>query len=96
MEVRGGTGSVVLVAALLGILSWLLGKPLFVLIGLGTLGVGFLLPFLTRWLVMALILKLVDALSDRLEIRGLSVALIAALLMSAFGTLGEWALGWIF
>jgi putative membrane protein len=89
-EVRGGWRAVVVVAALFGALSWLLGKVLFVLIGISTLGLGFLFAFLTRWLVMALLLKLTDALSDSLTIRSFKSAVIAALAMSALGTVGQW------
>ena len=89
-EVKGGVGSLVLVAALVGILSFFLGKLLFGLIVVGTLGLGYLLAFVTRWFVLAVVLKVADALSDSLKIRGFSTALVASLLMSAFGTLGEW------
>ncbi len=84
-----GFGGALIVAALFGLLNWLLGWLLFVLIGLGTLGLGFLLAFITRWIVDALVLKIVDAATDRLEIKGFSWALAAALVMSAVGTLAE-------
>jgi putative membrane protein len=88
-EVRGVGGAIV-VAAIFGALNWLLGFLLFVVIGLGTLGLGFLLAFITRWIVMAILLKLTDAVTDRLTIRSFGVAFLAALLMSAFGALGEY------
>lgn len=89
-EVRGGWRAVAVVAALFGVLSWLLGKMLFVVIGISTLGLGFLFAFLTRWFVMVLLLKLTDALSDSLTIRSFKAAVIAALAMSALGTAGQW------
>src|SRR5690606_23877863 len=67
VNVRGFWG-VVLVAALFGVLNVLVGWFLFALIGIGTLGLGFLLAFLTRILVNAILLKLVDALTDQLTI----------------------------
>lgn len=90
-DVRGFKGAVV-VSALFGLLSWALGHLLFFIIGIGTLGLGFLLAFLTRWIVMALLLKLTDALSDSLKIKSLKTAFFGALIMSGLGTLGQMAL----
>jgi len=88
-EVRGFGGALI-VAAVFGFLNWLLGWLLFVVIGIGTLGLGFLLAFITRWLVMAVLLKLTDALLDSLKIKSLGVALVGAAVMSLFGTAGQW------
>jgi putative membrane protein len=68
----------------------LVGWLLFVIIGIGTLGLGFLLAFVTRWVVNAILLKVTDALTDRLTIRGFGPALLAALVMSVLGTFGEY------
>jgi len=87
-RIRGFTGAV-LVAALFGLLNFFLGWLLFVAIGLGTLGLGFLLAFLTRWVVDAIVLKMVDALSRSLEIASFGHAFLAALVMSGLGTLLE-------
>jgi len=84
-----GFGGALAVAAIFGVLNWLIGWLLFVVIGLGTLGLGFLLAFLTRWIVNAILLEITDALSDKLEIRSFGWALIAALVMSLVGTVGE-------
>jgi putative membrane protein len=61
-------------------------------LGIASLGLGFLLAFITRWIVNAILLKLTDALTDRLNIRSFSTALLGALLISLFGTLGQWLL----
>ncbi len=87
-----GFGGALLVGAIFGVLNWLLGHVLFVMIGLGTLGLGFLLAFLTRWLVDAILLKLTAVFTLRLEIRSFGWALLAALLMSLVGTASEYAL----
>ena len=87
--IRGFTGAV-LVAALFGIVNFFLGWLLFVAIGVGTLGVGFVLAFLTRWLVDAIVLKIVDALSKSLEIVSFGRAFLAAMVMSGLGTLLEY------
>ena len=89
-EVRGFGGALV-VAAVFGVLNWLLGWLIFVVIGIGTLGLGFLLAFVTRWLVTAILLKVTDALLTTLTIRSFGVAFVGGLIMSALGTLGEWA-----
>jgi putative membrane protein len=88
-EVRGFWGAIK-VAALFGLLNWLIGWFIFVLIGIGTLGIGFLLAFITRWIVSAILLKLTDAMSSSLKIASFGRALLAALLMSGIGTLAEW------
>ena len=93
-ELKGCVSSVI-VAALFGVLHWFLGWFLFVVIGFGTLGLGFLLAFITRWIVTAIVLKLTDALSKSLTIRSFGTAVLAAMLMSLFGTLAEYALHYL-
>lgn len=90
-EVKGRFG-VVKVAIVFGLLNWALGALVFFVIGVGTLGIGFLLAFLTRLLVTALMLKLTDALIDSLRVDSFKTAFLAALIVSATGTLLEWVL----
>jgi putative membrane protein len=85
-------GDAIIVAAMLGVVNFLIGWLLFVLIGLATLGIGFLLAFLTRWLVNAIVLQLVATMTHRLTLRSFGTALLAALLMSLFGSLAEAAI----
>lgn len=89
-ELKGGARGALLVAALFGIINWLVGWLLFVIIGIASLGIGFLLAFLTRWLVNAILLKVVDAVSDKLNIKSFGTALVGALIISLLGTLGQW------
>lgn len=84
-----GVGGALIVAAVFGILNWLVGWLLFVLIGVVTLGLGFLLAFLTRWVVNAALLLATARLVDSLEVKGFGWALLAAGLMSAIGTLAQ-------
>lgn len=88
-----GLGSAVVVAGLFGVLNFLLGWLVFGVIGVATLGLGFLLAFVTRWIVNALLLLLTAALSSRIQVRGFGRALLAALVMAAVGTIGQWLLG---
>lgn len=85
-------GSAILVAAIFGVLNFLLGWLIFAVLAIATLGIGLLLAFITRWIVNALLLKLTDALTDHLTIDGFRWALIGALMISALGTVGEWLL----
>ncbi len=84
--------SAFVVSALFGILNFFLGWIFFTLFTILTLGVAFILAFITRWVINAIILKIVAALTDRLEIDGFGWALLAALVMSGLGTLGQWLL----
>lgn len=88
-QVKEFKGAMV-VAAIFGLVNWLIGWLLFGVIGVLSLGIGFLLAFLTRWLVNAILLKLTDALSSSLNIKDFRTALIGALLISLFGTVGQW------
>jgi len=88
-----GIGNIAIVAAVFGVLNYLIGWLIFGVIGIATLGIGFLLAFLTRWIVNAILLKITDALMESLKIDGFLPALIAALIMSVVGTVAEWALG---
>lgn len=80
------------VAALLGLLQFLVGWFLFALLAIGTLGLGLLVAFLLRWLVTAILLKVTDAFSTSLRIESFGTAFVGAMLMSGIGTLGEFAL----
>ena len=87
-----GFGGAVLTAAIIGVINWLIGWLLFALIGIATLGLGFLLAFVTRWIVDAIVLKAADAMTERLTIDGFGWALGAALMMSGLGTAAQYLL----
>lgn len=88
-EVKGGVGSHLLVAALFGTLSFFLGSVLFVAIGVVTLGLGFLLAFLTRLVVMTILLVATGKFSDRLKVKNFTTAFLASLIMAVVGTSTE-------
>lgn len=85
-----GAKSAVLVAAIFGVLNFLLGWLIFAVFAVATLGLAWLLAFLTRWIINALLLMLTDKLTDHLKIDSFGWALGGALVMSVVGTLGEW------
>jgi putative membrane protein len=89
-QLTGGWRGAALVSAIFGIINWLIGWFLFVVLGIVSLGIGFLLAFITRWIVNAILLRVTDAVSDRLNIKDFKTALIGALLISLFGTIGQW------
>jgi putative membrane protein len=93
-RVSGFRGAVV-VAALFGVINWLIGWLLFGVIGVMSLGIGFLLGFLTRWLVNAILLKLTDSLSSNLSIRDFKTALWGSLLLSLFGSVANAVLNFL-
>jgi uncharacterized membrane protein YvlD (DUF360 family) len=90
-QVNGFKGAIV-VGAILGVLHFFIGWLLFVAIGLGTLFLGFVFAFVTRWFVTAILLKLTDALSDNLTIDRFSTALIASGLLSVLSALQNFVL----
>ncbi len=82
-------GGVVFVAALLGILNALIGWVFWVVFAIGTFGIALLLAFITRWVIDAILLSIIDRFTDRIEIDGFKNAFLAALLMSLFSTIAE-------
>ena len=76
-------------AAVFGTLNWLLGWLFFVVLSIVTLGIAYLLAFITRWIIMAIILKLSDKVSSSIQIDGFGTALIGALLMTGIASLVE-------
>ena len=89
-------GSALLVAAIFGVLNFLLGWLFFVVFAVATLGLAWLLAFITRWIINAILLKITDAVTDHLTIDSFGWALGGALMMSVLGTAGEWALRSLF
>jgi len=83
-----GLWDAIVVAAIFGVVNFLLGTLLYYVIGIATLGIGLLLSLITHWFVNAILLKITDALTHRLEVRSFGTALVAALVMSLFGKLG--------
>ncbi|MFP4597793.1 MAG: phage holin family protein [Persicimonas sp.] len=82
-------GSAILIAAAFGVLNFLLGWLLFTIFTIATLGLAWLLSFITHWIINAIILKLIDAFTDRLDIDGIAWTLGAAAVMALLGGIGE-------
>jgi len=82
--------SAFIIAAIFGLLNLLLGWLLFAVFAVATLGIAWLLAFITRWIINAILLVITDKLTDHLKIDSFGWALGGAAVMSLVGTLGEW------
>jgi putative membrane protein len=81
-------GDAIVVAAVFGIVNFLLGWFLYAVFGIATLGIGFFFSLITHWIVNAVLLKITNGLTSRLEVRSFGTALIAALVISVLGKAG--------
>jgi uncharacterized membrane protein YvlD (DUF360 family) len=89
MKLKGGVVSHFFVAALFGIMNVLLGQAIYLAIGIGTLGLGFLLAFVSRLLATAFVLRIVGALTSRLSLKDFKTAFLAATIMSVTASVSE-------
>ncbi len=85
-------GGAIWAAAIFGVLNALLGWLFFTVFAIATLGLAWLLAFLTRWIINAILLSLTGKLTDALEVRSFGSALVGALVMSLVGTFLQWLL----
>jgi len=79
-------GSAFGVALIFGLLSWGVGWLVWGVLGIATLGLAWLLAFITRWIVYAILLTITDKLSDALKIDSFGWAVGAGMVMSVLGT----------
>jgi putative membrane protein len=87
-QVKGFTSTLV-VAALFGLLNWLIGAYLVGFFGLLAILTGPFAPMVARWVANLVLLKVVGFATRRLEIKETRTLLVAALLISVLGTLTE-------
>jgi putative membrane protein len=88
-----GMWDAIVVAAIFGVVNFFLGAFLYYAIGIATLGIGLLLSLLTHWFVNAVLLKITDALTRRLDVQSFGSALVAALVISVLGKIGIYVVG---
>ena len=84
-KVTGFKGALI-ASAVIGLLQVLIGWLLYFMIGVGTLGIGFLLGFITRVVVTAIIIVLTDKLTKSLKVDGFGNALAGSLIISVVST----------
>lgn len=87
------TKSTLIVSAIYAVLSAIVGKILFLLFGIGTLGLAWLLGFITWWIIGALMLLLTDKLTSRFSVKNFKTALIGSALITLLNALGHWVVG---
>lgn len=92
MTIKGGVVGHFLAAGVFGLLHVLVGWLLFLFLGVATLGLGFVFAFVSRLVVMAILLKVTSAFSSKLTVQSFGTALIAALIMSVVSGVSEYAL----
>jgi putative membrane protein len=88
--------SALLVAAIFGLLNFLLGKLFLIVLGIVTIGLAWLLAFITIWIINAVLLVITDKLTDHLKIDGFGWALAGALLISVVSKITEWVVRAVF
>ena len=91
IKVQGFWDSLV-VSIIFGLVNFLFGWILFGVIGIATLGLGFLFFFVTRLVVSALMLMLTSALTKRLKVDGFGWALAGAFAIAVLSGILEWVL----
>ncbi len=87
--VKNGFRGALLVGAVFGVLHYAIGTLLYVLLGVGTLFIGFILSFVTRWIVTAIVLMLTSKLSDTLSIDRFRTALVGSAVLSILTAVSE-------
>lgn len=85
MEIRGGVKSHLLVSASFGLFMLATGWIFHLALGVLGVGLSFVLGFVARVVVGAIVLKLTDAVSDRLRVEGMGTAVLASLVISVVG-----------
>ena len=88
-----GFGTAIGVAAVYGVAQALLKWLLVLVIGVATLGIGFLLYPITSFIASVILLRLTDTLIEGFEIKGWGATTLAALLMTILASVGMRMLG---
>ncbi len=92
IEIKGGAVDHFIVSAVFGALSFFVGWLVFLVLGVASLGLAFVFAFLTRFVVVAILLKLTSAFTKRLVVKSFGSALAASLVMAIVGTGTEWVI----
>jgi putative membrane protein len=85
-------GGAIIVAAIFGIINALLGWLFFGVLTIATLGIAYLLSFITRWFINAIFLSMTSAFSKHLQIKNFGWSLLGSLSISIVASLIDWAL----
>lgn len=82
VQLKGDLVDALWVSAIYAVLSFFLYWFFFVLLGIATLGLGFLFHLITSLVAAAIVLKVTSALSSRLDIQGFAPAVGTAILLA--------------
>jgi len=82
VRLQGDFADALWIAAGYSLISFLLGWLIFGLLGVVTLGLGFVFRFITQLVTAAIVLKLTSALSSRFDIVGFIPALATAVMLA--------------
>ena len=89
MTLEGGLGSHLAVSAVFGLVFALTGWLFHLVLGFLTLGLLFFFSFVAQVLVATIVLKITDAIFERLRVDGFGTALLAGLIISATDTIAR-------
>ncbi len=85
-------GSAIGVAALVGVLNTFFGWLLFVVFGIGTLGLAWIFAFITWWVIDAIMIKVADSFMGSFKVDSFGWALAAAAIIAGLSSVGRWIL----
>lgn len=89
IKVSGAWGAL-WTALIFATLNFFLGWIMFAVIGIGTLGLGFLFGFITHWIINAILLRFTDVLTSKFQVASWSSAFLAALIISLLTFAGHY------
>ncbi len=82
VKLKGDLADALWVSAIYAVLSFFLHWFFFVLLGIATLGLGFVFQFVTSLLAAAIVLKATSAVSSRFDITGFAPAVGTAIFLA--------------
>ncbi|MCA9534388.1 MAG: phage holin family protein [Myxococcales bacterium] len=80
------------VAATFAVMNVVIAPILTAVFGAVTLGLACLLPGVLRFVITVIVIKIVDAVSDHLKVKGLFPAVLAAIVLSVVAALLDYGL----
>ncbi len=92
VRLKGDFGDAMWIAAIYALFSFFFSQLIFGILGVVTLGVGFMFHFVTSLVTAAIVLKITGALSSRFDIRGFLPALGTAVFLAIAREVAERAL----
>lgn len=80
-SVTGAKGALI-AAAVIGLLNALIGWLIWLVLGVGTLGIAWLLGFITQFVVMAIVILFADKLIASLKVSGFGSAFLGSIIIT--------------